>query len=511
MMPETMRPIFCLPLLLTAGLISAEEINGTWQGMRPMGGSRTEPVTLRFAFKDGRLAGSLRTGYGEVPIERPTWDGRSFRFLSHMTFRPYEVEDDYSGTISGDALEFTVVRNGSEKRSGTARRTSLQAEPYVRVVPRSTPPHRPLPPDGQALKPPMGWNSWNHFETRVDDATVRAIADALVSSGLRDAGYVYVNIDDGWQGERGDDGELHPNRHFHDMAALAAYVHSKGLKFGIYSSPGPKTCAGYEGSWGHEEQDARMYAGWGVDYLKHDWCSGGLVWQLEEMGDAYAKMARALRATGRPVVYSLCQYGLFNVWEWGAAAGGHLWRTTGDIGNSWGSLSQIAFSQDELTPYAGPGHWNDPDMLEVGNGGLNIEESRSHMALWAMLSAPLLLGNDLRKATPETLGVLGNREVIAIDQDSLGKPARRVARTGQVELWVRSLSGGDWAVAAFNRGETPSTAGFDWRKLGLPCQAECAFTVRELWHGAELDGATAGIKLELAPHGCALLRVTPRH
>ncbi len=236
-----------------------------------------------------------------------------------------------------------------------------------------------------ALTPPMGWNSWNHFAARVDDKAVRAAADAMVASGMKDAGYVYINIDDTWEAKRDAQGWIQPNEKFPDMKALADYVHSKGLKLGIYSSPAAKTCAGFEGSLGHEEQDAQTYTKWGIDYLKYDWCkSSG---SLDEMKIAYTKMRDALKKTGRPIVLSLCQYGWNKVWVWGESVGGNLWRTTGDITDDYRVMAEIGFNQNGLEKYAGPGHWNDPDMLEVGNGGMNDDEYRTHMSLWP--SSPL--------------------------------------------------------------------------------------------------------------------------
>ena len=261
---------------------------------------------------------------------------------------------------------------------------------------------RDLPDNGLARTPPMGWNSWNRFRTRISDALVREIADAMVSSGMRDAGYVYVNIDDGWQGTRDAQGNIRGNERFPDMTALGNYLHSKGLKFGIYSSPGPRTCAQFEGSYGHEEQDAQTYAAWGVDYLKYDWCSARVVYTTpDEQRAAYQKMAEALRRTGRPIVYAICQYGQNKVGDWGAKAGGNLWRTTGDIRDTWQSMEQIGFGQLPWVQYSRVGHWNDPDMLEIGNGGMTDVEYKTHMSLWALLAAPLLAGNDVRRiATP---------------------------------------------------------------------------------------------------------------
>jgi alpha-galactosidase len=296
-----------------------------------------------------------------------------------------------------------------------------------------------------------------------------------------------VNIDDTWEGERNPQGEIQSNSKFPDMKALADYVHSKGLKLGIYSSPGPKTCAGYEGSYGHEDQDAKTYAAWGVDYLKYDLCSFRGIMDKESGGDpqkafeiqkaAYEKMHRALVAAGRPIVFSLCQYGWNDVWKWGPEVGGNLWRTTDDINDTYARMSLIGFSQAGLAKYAGPGHWNDPDMLEVGNGGMNEDEYRTHVTLWAILAAPLLAGNDLSKMTPETLALLTNKEVIAVDQDRLGRQGDRVWAEGPREIWAKSLSGGVKAVALFNRTETPRTISLKLSMIGFTDGAK----LRDLW------------------------------
>ncbi|MEP6898875.1 MAG: glycoside hydrolase family 27 protein [Rhodanobacter sp.] len=350
-----------------------------------------------------------------------------------------------------------------------------------------------------AATPPMGWNSWNHFAEKVSDKDIRATADAMVASGMRDAGYVYVNIDDGWQGTRDANGAIRPNAKFPDMKALADYVHSKGLKLGIYSSPGSKTCAGYTGSLGHEAQDARTYAQWGVDYLKYDLCSfrddvmeaqhpHDKVAQMHTMEAAYQKMRSALDASGRPIVYSLCQYGWDAVWEWGAspAVSGNLWRTTDDVSLNWMSIHANATQQSGLARFAGPGHWNDPDMLEVGNQlgdkKLTMPENRAHFSLWAMMAAPLIAGNDLSAMTPEVRSVLTNRDVIAIDQDPLGVQGERAYADGQMEVWTKPLSGGALAVAVLNLGtERYSTHPFhlDLARLGL----KGAQHGEDLWSG----------------------------
>lgn len=364
-----------------------------------------------------------------------------------------------------------------------------------------------------AATPPMGWNSWNHFAGKIDDATVRAQADAMVSSGMKDAGYVYINIDDTWEGERDAQGVIQTNKKFPDMKALADYVHSKGLKLGIYSSPGPKTCAGFEGSYGHEEQDAQAYANWGIDYLKYDLCSfhekmkaaGSPEAAHKLMLEAYTQMHNAILKTGRPMLFSLCQYGADAVWEWGASVGGNLWRTTDDISDNYGSMTLIGFQQAGLAKFAGPGHWNDPDMLEVGNGKMKPDEYRTHMALWALLAAPLLAGNDLSTMSPETIAILTNREVIAIDQDRLGKQADRVWAEGSQEIWMRPLADGSKAIGIFNRFDGPQTIEVDWTKLGF----KSAVHARDIWAAQDLGTLTGKYAAHVSGHGVLLLRVKP--
>ncbi|MGD0731478.1 MAG: glycoside hydrolase family 27 protein [Terracidiphilus sp.] len=367
-----------------------------------------------------------------------------------------------------------------------------------------------------ALTPPMGWNSWNFFAAKVNDKDIRAAADQLVSTGMKDAGYVYVNIDDTWEGDRDSDGVLHTNAKFPDMKALADYVHSKGLKIGIYSGPGPKTCGGYAGSLGHEEQDAQLYASWGIDYLKYDLCSfipdvmekqapNDKAEQMRLMIAAYDKMNKALKATGRPIVFSLCQYGWDASWEWAPSVGGNLWRTTGDISPHWDRMYTILSQQAGLAKYAGPGHWNDPDMLEVGNGKLTLAENRLHFSMWAMLAAPLLAGNDLPNMKPEIAAILTNRDVIAIDQDRLGKQGTRAYVDGEVEVWTRSLAGGAQAIAVINVGDNRySTHPFhlSLARLGLHGKQ----TGKDLWTGKTIT-LTENQPLELPSHDILLVRI----
>src|SRR5262245_51638537 len=365
-----------------------------------------------------------------------------------------------------------------------------------------------------AVTPPMGWNSWNHFAGKVSDAVIRAQADAMVRISLRSGGYVYRNRYDDWESERDAQGVIHPNSKFPDMKALADYVHAKGLKLGIYSSPGPKTCAGYEGSYGHEEQDAQTYAAWGIDYLKYDLCGlRALMAKAESpaaahqmMVDAYRKMHAALLKTGRPIVYSLCQYGKDDVWKWGASVGGNLWRTTEDISDSYLSMAAIGFGQIDIARYAGPGHWNDPDMLEVGNGGMNEEEYRTHMSLWALLAAPLLAGNDLATMTPATTALLTNPAVIAIDQDPRGVQGERVWVKGALEVWVKPLANDSTAVGVFNRSDRAREA-----EAEVPL-GELGFQERvhghDVWNNKDLGLLPETLRVKIPAHGVALLTIS---
>ena len=376
-----------------------------------------------------------------------------------------------------------------------------------------------------AATPPMGWNSWNYFAGRVTDKDIRATADLLVSTGMRDAGYIYVNIDDTWEGKRDAEGKIHSNEKFPDMKALADYVHSKGLKLGIYSSPGDQTCARFEGSLGHEYQDAQTWADWGIDYLKYDLCGfrkkqqaeapNDPVKQNQMMRDAYKLMHEAILKTGRPMVYSLCQYGLDAVWDWGPEVGANLWRTTGDIDASFDRMALIGLNQAGLSKFAAPGHWNDPDMLEVGNGimhngklrPLTLDENRFHMTLWAMLAAPLLAGNDLTKMSPEVAGVLMNKQVVAIDQDPAGHQAERIYAEGPIQVWSRTLADGSTALAIFNTGEDTSSL----RNIPLPLRQigfKTAPHAINLWTNTPVGVLDASYKPTIARHAAILLKLT---
>jgi alpha-galactosidase len=371
---------------------------------------------------------------------------------------------------------------------------------------------------GLALTPPMGWNSWNKFACNVSEDLIKGAADAMVSSGMKDAGYRYIVIDDCWQVDRDKDGNIvpDPKRFPSGIKSLADYVHSKGLKFGIYSDAGMKTCGGRPGSRGHEYQDALRYAEWGVDYLKYDWCNTG----TQDAKASYETIRKALDATGRPIVLSICEWGNHQPWLWGKEVGGNLWRTTGDIKDRWQGkekwpggeccslgMLDIVDLQVGLDGFAGPGHWNDPDMLEVGNGGMTNAEYRSHFSLWAMLAAPLMAGNDLNNMTPETGEILTNKEVIAIDQDKLGREARRVRRDGDIEVWARSLEGGDRAVLLLNRGTAVKEVTVNWTDLDYPAHVPAA--VRDLWQHKDLGKFTEKFTASVAPHAVVMITVKP--
>jgi alpha-galactosidase len=452
------------------------------------------------------------------------------------------------------------------------------------------------------LTPPLGWNSWNCFRGNIDEAKIRGAADAMVATGLIDHGWTYINMDDRWEGKRDATGAIQSSAKIPDMKGLADYIHGKGLKIGLYSSPGPMTCAGAVASYEHEDQDAATYAGWSMDYLKYDWCSyasiadviredkyaellpadksaelkslamehavlairkykhdPGVLPQSDAMkqieassasltreqivarmkeietrlaalhADAqkldpakagaieldidkapYLKMRASLDKVDRDIVFSFCQYGMGNVWEWGAATGGNLWRTTGDIQDTWPSVESHGFNQNGLEQWAGPGHWNDPDMLEVGNGHLTPDENYTHMTLWCMLSAPLLIGCDMPKMSPFIVSLFSNDEVLSVSQDALGKQGWRAKQDGQKEVWMKPLADGSLAVAFFNRGDSAADVSVQWSDLKLTGPQ----SVRDLWRQKDMEQdqttPVSGYSVHVAPHGAELFKVAPR-
>jgi alpha-galactosidase len=370
--------------------------------------------------------------------------------------------------------------------------------------------------DTIALTPPLGWNSWNCFAGAVDDAKIRAAADAMVSSGLIKHGWTYINIDDCWEGNRDDNGFIQSNEKFPDMKALADYVHSKGLKIGLYSSPGPKTCAGFTASYEHEGMDAQQYATWGFDYLKYDWCSYGGVQdkslpEHERLMKPYQVMEAALLKQDRDIVFSLCQYGMGKVWEWGAEVGGNCWRTTDDIGDSWSSMSGIGFKQNGHEKWAGPGHWNDPDMLILGKVGwghlhptrLTPNEQYTHISLWCLLDAPLLIGADMSQLDPFTFNLLANDEVLAVNQDALGRQASRKIKNDESEVWAKDMADGSKAVGLFNRGEEAMDVTVHWADLGLSGRCH----VRDLWRQKDVGEFADSFTANVHRHGVCLVKI----
>jgi alpha-galactosidase len=428
-----------------------------------------------------------------------------------------------TGQITGNAPaaagDFTVTLHAKSAQGQTSRTLRIKVGDTI------------------ALTPPLGWNSWNCFAQNVTEAKVKAAADAMVSSGLVNHGWTYVNVDDFWQTnnithdssqhgpERNADGSIHPNSNFPDMQGLADYIHARGLRAGLYSSPGPYTCGACTGSYQHEAQDVATYAAWGYDYLKYDWCTYSRIYKdsegVEGMQKPYRMMAGFLRTASRDIVFSFCQYGMGDSWKLAAANGGNLWRSTGDINNSWDSMRSNSQRGVDIGQYAGPGHWNDPDMLEVGTvqGGqptkLTPDEQYAHISLWCLQAAPLLIGCDLTKLDPFTLGLLTNDEVIDIDQDPLGKAAHVVAASfdehsdpvvqkAQTQVWERPLEDGSIAVGLFNFGSQPAAMTVGWSQVNLTGSCK----VRDLWRQKDLGSFSDSFGGTVPSHGVLLVRIS---
>ncbi|MCW3805381.1 glycoside hydrolase family 27 protein [Plebeiibacterium marinum] len=371
--------------------------------------------------------------------------------------------------------------------------------------------------DSLALTPPMGWNSWNKFGCNVSETMIKDMVDAMVESGMRDAGYEYVVIDDCWQVGRDSLGNIipDPERFPSGMSALADYIHAQGLKFGIYSCAGSKTCQDRPGSRGYQFQDARTYASWGVDYLKYDWCYD----EGQDAHAAYKTMSDALKECGRPIVFSICEWGESEPWKWGKEVG-HLWRTTADIRDcyqctfDWGGLGvlDIIDKQVDLWKYAGPGHWNDPDMLEVGNGGMTVDEYKTHFSMWAMMAAPLMAGNDIREMDASTKEILTNNDVIGVNQDVKGEQARKFMDMGEYEIWAKPLSNGEVAVCFLNRSNFEWNLDYDWSKQTMYFVKDVSirknvYKVYDLWEHKEVGKTNEKLKKTIPPHGVLMVRL----
>jgi len=361
--------------------------------------------------------------------------------------------------------------------------------------------------NGLARTPPMGWNSWNSFQGNINEALIKATADAMVSTGMKEVGYQYVNIDDCWcLRERNANGDYvaDPTKFPAGIKALAKYVHAKGLKLGIYSDCGTKTCAGYPGLKGHEEGDMKKFAEWDIDFIKVDWCNT----DGQRQRTAYPLVRDAIQKCGRPMVFSLCEWGGSKPWEW-ARPVGNLWRTTGDISANWGSVMGILDQQVGLEYYAGPGAWNDPDMMEVGVGRLTMDENRAHFALWCIVSAPLLTGTDLRRVKPEIVAILTNKEAIAVDQDPLGIQGAKVFSAGGLEVWAKPLHDRSQALVLLNRSAAPAKVTAEWGRLGWP--AGTSAEVRDLWAHKDLGTAKDEFSADVPSHGVVMLKATPQN
>ncbi len=436
-----------------------------------------------------------------------------------MGFHAENLPEGLSISAETGRITGRLDRRGEYKIGLIARNDVGEARGMLRLVVGDT----------IALTPPMGWNSWNCWGCAIDEQKIRHAAEAMVSSGLIHHGWQYINIDDCWMKKLDSDdavvggptrdqcGRILTNTRFPDMRALTDYVHHLGLKAGIYISPGPSTCQRYEGSWQHELHDAQSFADWGFDYLKYDWCGYGDIVRrptLEQMKEPYIFMRGCLDRVDRDIVYSLCQYGMGEVWTWGAEVGGNCWRTTGDIVDSWGSMAGIGFAQAQCSPYASPGHWNDPDMLVVGKVGWgpSLRESRltpneqyTHISLWCLLSSPLLIGCDLTQLDDFTTNLLTNDEVLEVNQDPLGRQASRVVQDGVLEVWAKPMEDGSTAVGLFNRDETPKTVVAKWSDLKL----SGPMRVRDLWRQQDVGVFSGQYGAEVPRHGVMLLRLFP--
>ncbi len=413
-----------------------------------------------------------------------------------------------TGLISGTVKKqgtYPITIVVSNARGKTSKEIALKIGKYI------------------ALTPPMGWNSWNCWGTMVDEKKVQSAAQAMIKSGLVDYGWNYINIDDGWQNPHRDEtGNIMGNDKFPDMKKLGDWLHQNGLKFGIYSSPGKTTCGGHLGSHGHEAQDAQTFFKWGVDYLKYDWCS----YSDEVKGDTttfavqypFKKMGEELSKLPRDIVFSLCQYGMKDVWKWGDAVHGNCWRISGDIDDSWLSMSGIGFSQNDQHRYAKPGSWNDPDMLVLGSLGwgkemhptkLTPDEQYTHMSLWCLLSAPLLLGCDVEHMDAFTFSLLSNQEVLAVNQDVLAKQAVPVLKKSEYQVWMKPLSDKSYAIGIFNTSETDRKIEISFEKI-LPQTSIKSFQVRNLWTQKNTGRTTDNFSEWIPSHGVAFIKVTPK-
>ena len=500
-------------------------LDGTWAVQLTDAGLGT-PIQGALSFAGDKA--SLRIGMEELPLYEVTQVGADLPFTVIIPGTPY-VSVRYSGVFADDMMQLTSLDEGRGVSTFQGRRVDTSAMPAAApagpaqaslppppapraatppAVPRTpspAPPQTPspasarplaqaaptpspadlplpalrdLPPNGLAATPLMGWSSRQKLGSRTDDAAIRQAVEGLVESGLHLIGYVYVEIGDGWQGARDAQGVLHPNERFPDMKALGDYIHSQGLKFGLTASAAARSCNSFEGSYGHERQDARTFAEWGVDYVVYEWCGAETIYPTQaEMQAAFQKMGEALRASGRDMIYAISQKGQFGVEQWASKTGANMWRTGSELDENWASVAASGFGQNGKESAAKPGAWNDPGLLQTGNVAMTADQSRMQLNLWAVLSAPLMLGNDVRIMTRETVALLGNRELIAVNQDRMGRQGKQISQSGDTQVWAKPLADGSVAVAFFNTGTRTTSVAVTWEQLGI----EGPRVARDLW------------------------------
>jgi alpha-galactosidase len=530
-LPEPARPSLPPPIIAS----TSGRLDGNWTAEQTSPGSPM-PAEVRFVLTGDH--GAMHVGAADWPLFDVRDTGTGVAFVLVIPGTPY-LTVRYAGTLAGDMLDLIGAGADQGVFHLTARRApagevrglagpapASAAEPIPPRVaalnppssPRPTPsrssgppPKLPLPalrdvaPNTLFKTPPMGWASRQKLGPGMEDDDIRQAAESLEETNLRTFGYTLVEIDDGWQGVRDAGGVLHAGAKFPDMKALGDYIHSKKLKFGLQVSAAAKSCGGFEGSYGHEAEDAKLFASWGVDDIVYDWCGAETIYPTQaEQQAAYQKMGEALRASGREIAFAMSQNGAFDVARWGATTGANLWRTGPDIRDNWQSMTEAGFSQNGKEANAGPGHWNDPGLLQTGNGGMTPDEDRTQLNLWAVTAAPLMLGNDVRIMTKETLATLGNGEMIAIDQDPLGRAGKRVAQSGSTEVWARPLAGGATAVAFFNRGDQSAAAAVSWQQLGIDGPRR----VRDVWRHEDAGMANERYTVFLTAHSSLLLRLS---
>ena len=505
-----------------ANTAASGRLDGAWTAEQTT--PSAAPIAANLVFTGNR--GVMHVGADDWPLFDVRDSGADVSFSLVIPGTPYTTVR-YGGTIAGDVLQLAGLDGNQGVFHLTAHRATASPTPAEAAAPRVAllnppasarlaapsgppaklplPPLRDMPSNNLARTPPMGWASRQKLGPDIEDDDIRQAAESLEETELRSKGYIYVEVDEGWQGTRDANGVLHAGVRFPDMKKLADYVHSKQLKLGLAVAAAPKSCGGFEGSYGHEADDAKLFAAWGIDYIVYDWCGAETIYPTQaEQRAAYQKMSEALRASGRDIALGMSQNGAFDVASWGAKTGANLWRTGPDIQDNWDSVTKAGFAENGKEANAGPGRWNDPGLIQLGNGGMTPDEYRTQLNLWAVLAAPMMLGNDVRIMTKETLAALSNPEVIGIDQDPLGRQGKRVAQNGQSEVWARPLADGSVAVAFFNRGPDSAPVAVSWQQLGIDGPRR----VRDVWRHEDSGMANGRYVVFLSGHTSLLLRLS---